>query len=44
MAHGLASCRGARCITAEIEQALPEALRVLLDQVRAEERQSTGAE
>lgn len=31
-------------ITAEIEQALPEALRDRLDQVRKEERQSTGAE
>jgi hypothetical protein len=31
-------------ITPEIEQALPEALRVRLDHVRAEERQSTGAE
>jgi hypothetical protein len=31
-------------ITPEIEQALTEALRVRLDQVRAEERQSTGAE
>jgi hypothetical protein len=31
-------------ITPEIEQALPQALRVRLDQVRQEERQSTGAE
>jgi hypothetical protein len=31
-------------ITPEIEQALPEALRARLDQVRKEERQSTGAE
>jgi hypothetical protein len=31
-------------ITPEIEQALPEALRERLDQVRKEERQSTGAE
>ena len=30
-------------ITPEIDQTLPEALRVRLDQVRAEERQSTGA-
>jgi hypothetical protein len=31
-------------ITLKIEQALPEALRARLDQVRNEERQSTGAE
>ena len=31
-------------ITPEIEQALPKALRARLDQVRKEERQSTGAE
>jgi hypothetical protein len=31
-------------ITPELEQALPEALRDRLDQVRKEERQSTGAE
>ena len=31
-------------ITPEIEQALPEALRARLEQVRNEERQSTGAE
>jgi len=31
-------------ITPEIEQALPEALRARLEQVRKEERQSTGAE
>jgi hypothetical protein len=31
-------------ITPEIEQALPEALRSRLDQIRKEERQSTGAE
>jgi hypothetical protein len=31
-------------ITPEIEQGLPEALRDRLDQVRKEERQSTGAE
>ena len=31
-------------ITPEIEQALPAALRERLDQVRKEERQSTGAE
>jgi hypothetical protein len=31
-------------ITPEIQQALPEALRARLDQVRKEERQSTGAE
>ena len=33
-----------RLITPEIEQALPEALRARLEQVRKEERQSTGAE
>jgi hypothetical protein len=31
-------------ITPEIEQALPAAFRERLDQVRKEERQSTGAE
>ena len=31
-------------ITPEIERALPEALRDRLEQVRKEERQSTGAE
>ena len=31
-------------ITPEIEQELPEALRARLEQVRKEERQSTGAE
>jgi len=31
-------------ITPEIEQTLPDALRDRLDQVRKEERQSTGAE
>jgi hypothetical protein len=31
-------------ITPEIEEALPEALRTRLEQVRKEERQSTGAE